>query len=58
MFAVMEVAAATAVSIRRHRYTTVSLDDLVDLGTMSPVMARLLRGRGPRPRSTSCAPAA
>ena len=41
MFAVMDVAAATAVSIRRHHYTTISLGDLVELGTMSTVMARL-----------------
>jgi pilus assembly protein CpaF len=42
MFAVMEVAAATSVSIRRHRYATVTLDELTDLGAISPVMARLL----------------
>jgi pilus assembly protein CpaF len=42
LFAVMEVAAKTAVSIRRHHYTTIDLDDLVDLDTLSATMARLL----------------
>jgi Flp pilus assembly CpaF family ATPase len=42
MFAVMEVAARTSVSIRRHHYTSVTLADLIRLGTLSPGLAGLL----------------
>jgi len=40
--AVMAVTARPAVSIRRHRFTALTLADLVDLGTMSDEVAALL----------------
>lgn len=40
--ALMAVAARPAVSIRRHRYSDLSLADLVDLATMDPGIASLL----------------
>ncbi len=40
--AVMAVTARPAVSIRRHRFTSLSLADLVDLGTMGDEVADLL----------------
>jgi Flp pilus assembly CpaF family ATPase len=40
--AVMAVTARPAISIRRHRFTALSLADLVELGTMSDDVAALL----------------
>jgi len=40
--ALMAVAARPAVSIRRHRFAQLSLDDLVDLGTLDEGVALLL----------------
>jgi pilus assembly protein CpaF len=40
--ALMAVARRPAVSIRRHRYTDLSLDDLTDMGTIEPDLASLL----------------
>ncbi|TDQ55103.1 CpaF family protein [Actinorugispora endophytica] len=41
--AVMEVAREPSVSIRRHRYSTTSLEQLQDLGTLDTVLVALLR---------------
>jgi Flp pilus assembly CpaF family ATPase len=40
--AVMAVTARPAVSIRRHRFTALTLSDLVDLGTLTEEIAALL----------------
>ena len=40
--AVMAVTARPAISIRRHRFSDLSLDDLVGLGTLDPHLASLL----------------
>ena len=40
--ALMAVTARPALSIRRHRYTDLSLDDLVDLGTLDEEMSSFL----------------
>jgi Flp pilus assembly CpaF family ATPase len=42
MFAVMAVTERVAVSIRKHRYTRVTLEDLVRLGVCDPLMASFL----------------
>lgn len=42
LFAVMAVTGRPCVSIRRHRYLTVTGDDLVRLGTVSPQLRRFL----------------
>ena len=38
----MAVSVRPAISIRRHRYTELSLDDLVDLGTVDAALASFL----------------
>ena len=40
--ALMAVSVRPAISIRRHRYTELSLDDLVDLGTVDAALASFL----------------
>ena len=42
LFAVMSVSARPAVSIRRHRYLKVTLDDLVEMGTMDSCLREFL----------------
>lgn len=42
LFAVMAVTDRPTLSIRRHRYSAITLDDLVGLGTLSPTLARFL----------------
>ncbi|MHB1504643.1 MAG: CpaF family protein [Acidimicrobiales bacterium] len=43
LFALMAVAARPCVSIRRHRYLQVTLDDLIGTGTVDLVVRELLR---------------
>jgi len=43
LFALMAVSARPCVSIRRHRYLRVTLDDLVRLGTLDHALRELLR---------------
>ncbi|MDA8062377.1 MAG: ATPase, T2SS/T4P/T4SS family, partial [Actinomycetota bacterium] len=43
LFALMAVSARPCVSIRRHRYLRVTLDDLVRLGTLDIALRELLR---------------
>ncbi len=43
LFAVMAVTGRPCVAIRRHRYLTVTGDDLVGLGTLSPALRVFLR---------------
>ncbi len=43
LFALMAVAARPCVSIRRHRYLRVTLDDLVGTGTLDVAVRELLR---------------
>jgi Flp pilus assembly CpaF family ATPase len=43
LFAVMAVAARPCVSVRRHRYLRVSLDDLMRAGTLDVALRELLR---------------
>jgi len=43
LFALMAVSAQPCVSIRRHRYLRVTLDDLVRLGTLDHALRELLR---------------
>jgi len=43
LFALMAVSARPCVSIRRHRYLRVTLDDLVRLGTVDRCLRELLR---------------
>lgn len=40
LFAVMAVTGRPSLSIRRHRYTEVTLNDLVELGTLTPTLAQ------------------
>jgi pilus assembly protein CpaF len=47
--AVMHVAGRPSLSIRRHRHTDVSLDDLVALGTLDEVLADVLVSAVRRP---------
>ncbi|WP_239338605.1 CpaF family protein [Frankia sp. CiP3] len=42
LFAVMAVTGRPCVAIRRHRYLTVTADDLVDLGTLTPGLRAFL----------------
>ncbi|KJE19438.1 Flp pilus assembly protein, ATPase CpaF [Frankia torreyi] len=44
LFAAMAVTARPVVSIRRHRYPRVSLDHLVEMGTLSAELRTVLRG--------------
>ncbi|MCK9922183.1 Flp pilus assembly complex ATPase component TadA [Frankia sp. AgPm24] len=44
LFAAMAVTARPVIAIRRHRYPRVSLDQLVELGTISPELRTFLRG--------------
>ncbi|MDA8273984.1 MAG: ATPase, T2SS/T4P/T4SS family [Actinomycetota bacterium] len=43
LFAVMAVAARPCLSVRRHRYLRVSLDDLIGAGTLDVALRELLR---------------
>ena len=43
LFALMAVAARPCVSIRRHRYLKVTLDDLIGTGTLDVALRELLR---------------
>ena len=49
LFAVMQVSDRPCVSIRRHRYPKVGLDDLVGLGTISPAVQAVLAAAVSRP---------
>lgn len=42
LFAVMSVTTRPSVSIRRHRYLKVGLEDLIQMGTLSPLLAEFL----------------
>jgi pilus assembly protein CpaF len=53
LHAIKQVTARLCVSIRKHRHMTISLDDLVQLGTIEPSLAHALRCavQGPLPCS-------
>jgi pilus assembly protein CpaF len=50
LFAVMQVSERPSLSIRRHRYPTVTLDELVTLGTIDETLRAVLAAAVSRPR--------
>ena len=50
LFAVMQVSERPSLSIRRHRYPKVNLDDLVRLGTIDETLSAVLAAAVSRPR--------